>query len=98
MWLGVLQDDAVEKQKKALKKVDDDGDIECKLDDRLQYLVKLICNLSMMKETLVEMEFDINKMPLGAPFVLFLLCSSFFVLLSFLLLTRRCTNECVQAS
>jgi hypothetical protein len=77
--LAVLQDDAVEKQKKALKKVDDDGDIECKLDDRLQYLVKLICNLSMMKETLVEMEFDINKMPLGAPFVL-LLRSSFFSL------------------
>jgi hypothetical protein len=81
VWLGVLQDDAVEKQKKALKKVDDDGDIECKLDDRLQYLVKLICNLSMMKETLVEMEFDINKMPLGAPSFF----SSFFVLF---LLTR----------
>lgn len=59
--------DAVEKQKKALAKVDADDEVKCTLDKRLQYLIKLICNLSMMKETLVEMEFDINKMPLGTP-------------------------------
>lgn len=55
----------MERQKKAIAKIDAQGDVKCKLDERLQYLIKLICNLNMMKETLVEMEFDINKMPLG---------------------------------
>jgi len=54
----------LEKQKEALAKASVDEE-ESKLDERVQYLIKLICNLDMMKESLVEMEFDINKMPLG---------------------------------
>lgn len=36
-----------------------------KLDKRLQSLIELICNVKTMQETLIEMEFDIRKMPLG---------------------------------
>eukprot|EP01112_Ceratiomyxa_fruticulosa_P003582 TRINITY_DN138_c0_g1_i5.p1 TRINITY_DN138_c0_g1~~TRINITY_DN138_c0_g1_i5.p1 ORF type:complete len:680 (+),score=156.34 TRINITY_DN138_c0_g1_i5:230-2269(+) len=36
-----------------------------KLDPKVQELIKLIFDLKMMERTLVELEFDINKMPLG---------------------------------
>lgn len=58
------QEDIIEKQKKALKEKGSSLPVST-LDERVQSLVSLICNLSMMRETLVEMEFDINKMPLG---------------------------------
>jgi hypothetical protein len=40
---------------------------ESTLDARVQDLVKLICNVQSMTDTLVELNFDVKKMPLGAP-------------------------------
>ncbi|CAF1048972.1 unnamed protein product [Adineta ricciae] len=38
---------------------------ECKLDQRLQNLIQLICNVRAMEEALLEMKFDARKNPLG---------------------------------
>lgn len=38
---------------------------ESKLDARVQELVKLICDLKMMKEAMLEVGYDANKLPLG---------------------------------
>lgn len=38
---------------------------ESKLDTRVQELVKLICDLKMMKEAMLEVGYDANKLPLG---------------------------------
>ncbi|KAL6042215.1 Poly [ADP-ribose] polymerase 2 [Balamuthia mandrillaris] len=58
-------EDLVEKQKKALQTKTNSKIPESQLDESVQKLIQLICNLNMMQDTLVEMEFDINKMPLG---------------------------------
>jgi len=39
--------------------------VECKLEKKVQDLISLICNVQNMTETLLEMEFDLKKMPLG---------------------------------
>jgi len=50
---------------------DDSGDKpaadvpESKLDSRVQDLIKLICDLSMMKQQMIEVGYDANKLPLG---------------------------------
>lgn len=36
-----------------------------KLDDRVQFLVQTIFNVDLMKQAMLEMEIDLNKMPLG---------------------------------
>lgn len=51
-----------ESKKKEKKPVSRAGS---KLDDRVQDLVKLIFDLKMMETSMVEMEFDVKKMPLG---------------------------------
>jgi len=38
---------------------------ESSLDSRVQKFIKLICDIKMMASTMVEMEYDIKKMPLG---------------------------------
>ncbi|EGG16531.1 poly(ADP-ribosyl)transferase [Cavenderia fasciculata] len=38
---------------------------ECSLDDRVQNFIKLIFDVKMMKQTLVEAKFDLKKSPLG---------------------------------
>ncbi|XP_053324498.1 poly [ADP-ribose] polymerase 2 [Spea bombifrons] len=38
---------------------------ESKLDLRLQELIRLICNLQAMEQTVLEMKYDIKKAPLG---------------------------------
>jgi hypothetical protein len=38
---------------------------ESKLDKRVQNLVKLICDLKMMKDAMLEVGYDANKLPLG---------------------------------
>ncbi|KYQ94403.1 poly(ADP-ribosyl)transferase [Tieghemostelium lacteum] len=38
---------------------------ECDLDDRVQDLLKLIFDVKMMKQTLIDAQFDIKKSPLG---------------------------------
>lgn len=38
---------------------------ESKLDPRVQELVKLICDLKMMKQAMLEVGYDANKLPLG---------------------------------
>jgi len=35
------------------------------LDERVQNLIKLIFNIESMKQSLIEMELDLKKMPLG---------------------------------
>lgn len=37
----------------------------CVLDERVQYFLSLISDKSMITETLVQMDIDVNKMPLG---------------------------------
>jgi len=39
--------------------------VESKLDPRVQELIRMIFDMKMMENTLVEMEFDIKKSPLG---------------------------------
>lgn len=38
-----------------------------KLDQRIQNLIQLICNVQAMEEALLEMKFDARKNPLGKP-------------------------------
>ncbi|XP_063310870.1 poly [ADP-ribose] polymerase 2 isoform X2 [Pelobates fuscus] len=38
---------------------------ESKLDNRIQELIQLICNLQNMEQTVLEMKYDIKKAPLG---------------------------------
>lgn len=39
--------------------------VESKLDNSVQELLKLICNLQNMEETVLEMKYDTKKAPLG---------------------------------
>eukprot|EP01091_Cochliopodium_minus_P014940 TRINITY_DN5187_c0_g1_i5.p1 TRINITY_DN5187_c0_g1~~TRINITY_DN5187_c0_g1_i5.p1 ORF type:complete len:634 (+),score=244.55 TRINITY_DN5187_c0_g1_i5:52-1953(+) len=48
------------------EEVEDDKEVyKSKLDDRVQDFIKLIFDIKMMTNTLVQMEFDITKSPLG---------------------------------
>lgn len=38
---------------------------ECTLSQPLQTLLKLICDIRAMEETVMELEFDFSKAPLG---------------------------------
>lgn len=38
---------------------------ESKLDNRIQELIQLICNLQTMEQTVLEMKYDLKKAPLG---------------------------------
>ena len=38
---------------------------ESKLDERIQSLIELICNIQAMEEILKEMKYDTKKAPLG---------------------------------
>lgn len=39
--------------------------LECKLEARVKILIELICNITLMEETVVEMKYDARKAPLG---------------------------------
>lgn len=45
--------------------------VESKLESTLQHLLRLICDVRAMEETLMELEYDATKAPLG-------MCSSFY--------------------
>lgn len=39
--------------------------VQCTLDKRVQNLITLICDVNMMNRQMIEMEYDVKKMPLG---------------------------------
>ncbi|XP_042856863.1 poly [ADP-ribose] polymerase 2-like isoform X2 [Penaeus japonicus] len=39
--------------------------LECKLEARVKMLIELICNITTMEETVIEMKYDARKAPLG---------------------------------
>lgn len=39
--------------------------LECQLEARVKILIELICNITTMEETVVEMKYDARKAPLG---------------------------------
>lgn len=41
---------------------------ESKLDQHLQHLMNLLCDVRTMEETMLEMEYDAKKCPLGETF------------------------------
>eukprot|EP01102_Stenamoeba_stenopodia_P015090 TRINITY_DN5107_c0_g1_i1.p1 TRINITY_DN5107_c0_g1~~TRINITY_DN5107_c0_g1_i1.p1 ORF type:complete len:682 (-),score=251.83 TRINITY_DN5107_c0_g1_i1:117-2162(-) len=61
----INEDDIKEKMKKRQELEKQRSKIPSKLDKPLQELIQLIYNLSMMEHTLIEMDYDIKKCPLG---------------------------------
>jgi poly [ADP-ribose] polymerase len=51
---------AVEKKPKI-----EEPEIPCTLDERIQNLLKLICDINTMKQTCIELEYDTTRAPLG---------------------------------
>ncbi|XP_041431470.1 poly(ADP-ribose) polymerase 2 S homeolog isoform X2 [Xenopus laevis] len=59
---------ATEEEKETTVKEESMADVpkpESQLDDSIQELIELICNLKAMEETVLEMKFDTKKAPLG---------------------------------
>lgn len=54
-----------EKPSKKAKKSKEAKPVQSRLDTRLQDLISLICDVSMMKQQMVEIGYDARKMPLG---------------------------------
>ncbi|VDM93894.1 unnamed protein product, partial [Onchocerca ochengi] len=52
-------------EKKNENHIDEKKEVESKLDPDLQHLLKLICNIQAMEETMTELEYDATKAPLG---------------------------------
>ena len=64
--LDYAQEDEEEAPKeKEVKVVNDTIKIESKLDKRIKELVKFICNVQIMQDTMLEYQIDVKKMPLG---------------------------------
>lgn len=55
-------------EKKNENHIDEKKEVESKLDPDLQHLLKLICNIQAMEETMTELEYDATKAPLGGTF------------------------------
>ncbi|KAH7372861.1 hypothetical protein KP509_17G025400 [Ceratopteris richardii] len=69
-WIERDYDDEAENLDDKAKKAEEKPSIpkapkESKLESRIAQFVKLICNIDMMKEQMMEIGYDANKMPLG---------------------------------
>jgi len=53
------------KKEEGVKEEEQEKEVESKLDEKIQDLIKLIFDVKKMTETVVEMQYDANKAPLG---------------------------------
>lgn len=47
------------------KNKDSTPPLECKLDDKIRYLMEMICDLKTMEREVQKMDYDTNRSPLG---------------------------------
>lgn len=52
-------------KKKNENNANEKKEVESKLDAYLQYLLNVICDIRAMEETMMELEYDAAKAPLG---------------------------------
>jgi poly [ADP-ribose] polymerase len=59
------EDDPIKKENGQEVKEDLPEPPKCTLDPRLEALIKLICDVKAMRDTVMELEYDCEKAPLG---------------------------------